>query len=76
MSRAEAVELLGELLGQDVTEVDRTVLEIPGVGYFAAQGTRGGKRYLVGMDGGYLFGVSALSIEEMVAAYQSGQRSS
>lgn len=39
------------------------------------QHLRGGKQVIVGSDGNYLFGTSALSFEELLKEYNSGKRS-
>ncbi len=39
------------------------------------QHIRGGKQIIIGSDGKYLFGVSALSFEELLKEYNSGRRS-
>lgn len=39
------------------------------------QHIRGGKQVLIGSDGNYLFGTSALSLEELLKEYNKGRRS-
>ena len=74
MEKSEVLSLLSELLGQPVEAIQESAIEIPGVGYFAAEQFRGGRQCIVGFDGGRLFGASSLSVDQMEAAYRSGTR--
>lgn len=73
--RHQATGLAAALLGISPEAAEQSCVDAPEIdGFFVAQRVRGGGQVLVGRDGGVLYGISALSYDQMVAAYLAGER--
>ena len=63
--RHEGAGLASELHSRDLPEIDAFFFWVP---------TRGGGQLIIGRDGSVLFGVSALSLPQLVEAFAAGRR--
>ncbi|MEP7762823.1 hypothetical protein [Sanguibacter sp. 25GB23B1] len=56
-------------------EALESLREVPEIdGFYFGQSGRGGGQVLIGRDGTVLFGVSALTIQDMIARWNDGRR--
>lgn len=74
MDKDEIFELASVKLNTDLASIEKNSRLIEEVGYYFWEPTRGGQQFIIGFDGGYLFGVSALSYEDLITAYKAGLR--
>jgi hypothetical protein len=74
MNKEEIFAQAAVKLGVESTDLDENSKLIEGVGYYFWEATRGGQQFIIGFDGGYLFGITALSADDLVSAYKSGAR--
>ena len=75
MTKDEIISLASDQLGNSsLKEVEQNSKLVEGVGYFFWKPIRGGQQFVIGFDGGYLFGISALSMDQIVDAYIEGKR--
>ena len=76
MTKEEILQLAStKLENSDLSEVEKNSKLIEDVGYFFWEPIRGGQQFVIGFDGGYLFGISAITPDQIVEAYKSGKRS-
>jgi hypothetical protein len=76
MTKDEIFKLASAKLNNgNLEEIEKTSKLIKDLGYFFWEPLRGGQQFIIGFDGGYLFGVSALTYEQLVEAYKDGKRS-
>lgn len=69
------MSFLEELLGLPAVQVKVIVIEVSRFDYIAAEQTGGGRQCFLGLDEGRIFAASALSLDDIASAYQSGLRS-
>lgn len=73
--RHDAAVIASELLGVPLDVVSTHSDELSGLdAFFFWEPTRGGGHIVVGRDGSVLFGISALSRQQMVDAFAAGRR--
>lgn len=76
MDKDEIFTLAGQkLANNNIEEVQQHSKLVERIGYFFWEPTRGGQQFLLGFDGGYLYGSSALTPDDIIAAYKEGKRS-
>lgn len=76
MNKDEILKLASKKLNNDnFEEIEKNSKLIEGLGYYFWESNRGGRQFIIGFDGGYLFGVSAFTFEQLVEAYKAGKRS-
>jgi hypothetical protein len=64
-----------KLNNPDLAEVEANSRLVDNIGYYFWEPIRGGQQFIIGFDGGYLFGISALTDDQLVEAYKNGKRS-
>ena len=74
MSKDEIFAQASIKLGMNSMSAETNSKLIEDVGYYFWESGRGGQQFIIGFDGGYLFGISALSFDVLVDAYKSGTR--
>ena len=73
--RREGAELAGTLLHCTVEEAFESSGEIPEIdAFFYWRPMRGGGKVIIGRDGSVLFGISAITVDDMVVAFRDGRR--
>ena len=73
--RRDGAELAGRLLRCSTEEAYASSADVPEIdGFYFWQPVRGGGQILMGRDGSVLFGISALTREDLVTAYLAGTR--
>ena len=74
-NRQEGAELASRLLRYPVDEAFEFSEDVPEIdAFFYWQPIRGGTQLLVGRDGTVMFGISSLTLDEMVTMFADGER--